>query len=111
MKTLAIAVLGAALTFPMGVSAMSFPAGVVAPQEETQTTIGSIKSVNKEAKSFVVTSSDKKDTTVRTDDKTIYMLDGKVAKMEDVVKVGNDVTVTHKGGLASKVESKSKTPH
>ena len=111
MKTLSLCVLGAALAVPVGVPVFDSHAAPVVAQDETQTISGSIKSVNKEAKSFVVTGADKKDTTVRCDDKTVYMLDGKVAKMEEVVKVGSDVTVTHKAGAASKVEAKTKAPH
>jgi len=70
---------------------------------------GNIKSVDSAAKSFVITV-DGKDITVRTNEKTTYMWDGAASTMDKVVKAGNDVTVSHEGGLASKIEGWTKKP-
>ena len=105
-----------ALTTAMGLPAGLAPATAapnaiaIAQDDVTETARGSIKSVDATKKSFVIagTGEGAKDTTVTIDDKTVYMKDGKVSTKDEVLKVGNNVTVTHKKGLASKVEALSK---
>ena len=72
-----------------------------------ETAKGNIKSVDTTAKSFVIVVGGK-DVTVRTNETTIYTWDGAASTMDKVVKSGNDVTVTHEAGLASKVEGWTK---
>ena len=74
-----------------------------------ETAKGNIKSVDSAAKSFVITV-EGKDVTVRTNEKTTYTMDGAASTMDKVVKAGNDVTVTHEAGLASKVDAYTKKP-
>lgn len=76
--------------------------------EET-TSEGTVKSVDAKAGSFVLTVGGK-DVTVRTDKDTKFRRDGKDSKMEDVVKVGEKLKVTHKDGLAKKTEVVAKAP-
>jgi len=110
MKALSLVIVSAlAFVGTAGLAANSAAfSPVLTQQEEQKVLLGTVKSVDTEGKTFVVTGADKKDMTIRCDDKTVYMLDGKIAKMDEVVKVANNVTVTHKGGLASKVEANTK---
>lgn len=79
--------------------------------EKPETVIaGAIKSVDAEAKSFVLTvkdGEDGKDVTLKVDDKTKYWLDGKEATLDEALKAGATARVAHTDGLATKVDVKS----
>lgn len=112
MNTLSMLSLTAALGLAGGL-ALETPAAALMPVTQgdlQETATGKVKSIDSAAKSFVINSGAEgaKDVTVRTDDKTVFMLDGKISTMSEVVKSGATVTVTHKAGLASKVEGHSK---
>lgn len=64
---------------------------------------GTVKSVDVKAMSFVL-ASDGKDTVVTVIRETKYKVDGKDAKMEDALKPGAKVKVTHVDAKASLVE-------
>ena len=69
---------------------------------------GKVSKIDAAAKSFdIKTDSDAKAVTVKWNDATIFMLNGKVAKWDEVVKENVTLTVTHKKGLASLVEANS----
>jgi hypothetical protein len=112
MHTLSILTLTAAFGLPVGLSldSAAAPAWVMTQDDVDEIARGAIKSIDAAAKSFVINSGAEgaKDITVRTDEKTIYMLDGKVSTRDEVVKKDARVTVTHKKGMASKVEGTSK---
>jgi hypothetical protein len=112
MLTTTLLALTTALGLPAGLApATAAPNAIAIAQDDvTETARGSIKSVDATKKSFVIagTGEGAKDITVTTDDKTVYMKDGKVSTREEVVKVANNVTVTHKKGMATKVEALSK---
>ncbi len=109
MHTLSLLTLTAAFGLPAGlVATSSTSTAPLTAQEDTQETArGLVKSVDKTKKTFVITSSGEqaKDITITINDQTIYMKDGKVSTIDEVVKIGGTVTVTHKKGSASKVES------
>ncbi|HEV3167281.1 MAG TPA: hypothetical protein VGZ22_24950 [Isosphaeraceae bacterium] len=71
--------------------------------------LGTIKSVDVDAKKFVVTEKDsEKDVDVTINDETVIetakgKTTGKEADLTKVLKKGRTVTVTHEGGIASKI--------
>ena len=115
MHSLILIGLTAAFGMPMG-SAAPAPAlsPIVFDQEEDgvqEMAAGTIKSINATDRSFVVvTGAPGSSTTLRWDDKTVFMFEGKVVKRDEVLKENMHVTVTHKKGLASKVEAINKQP-
>jgi biopolymer transport protein ExbD len=68
---------------------------------------GTIKKVDADKSTVVVTDKDKKDTTVTLNKDAKITLDGKEAKIADLA-AGQTVTVTHDDTKASKVEAKTK---
>jgi hypothetical protein len=104
-------VLSAVLAVPAGVTFVSAAASDAAPVffADEKVDEGSIKSVDSTAKSFVLTVSGK-DVTVRVDANTKYILDGKDSTMAEALKAGYKAKVTHKDGLASKVDATRVTP-
>jgi hypothetical protein len=109
MKTISLLTLVAAF----GLIGIAPPAqgaastSIITQDDTSETARGLVKSIDKAKKTFVITSSGEqaKDITITVNDQTVYMKDGKASTMEEVVKVGTTVTVTHKKGSASKVES------
>ena len=73
---------------------------------ESNGTTGVLKSVDEEKTSFIIVS-DGKELTFKFDNHTSFMLNGKAAKREDVLKVGYTLMVAHEGRNASKVEAKT----
>ncbi len=72
--------------------------------EDTAASIdGTIRSVDMEGRSFVI-ESDGKTISIRVDDNTRYMLDGKTSTMTEVVKTSAKVKVSHKDHLAVLVQ-------
>ncbi len=67
---------------------------------------GTIKKVDGDKSTVVVTDKDKKDVTVTVNKDAKITLDGKAAKFADL-KEGQTVKVTHEDNKASEVESKS----
>jgi hypothetical protein len=112
MTTLSLLALTTALGLPAGIApATPAPNAIAIAQDDVnETARGSIKSVDTAKTSFVIagTGEGAKDTTVTVNDTTVYMKDGKVSTKDEVLKVGNNVTVTHKKGTASKVETFTK---
>lgn len=74
----------------------AFTAAQVRAADEVaaQTKTGVIKSIDATAKTFVL-KPEARELTFKTTDSTAYMIDGKEAKMADVVKVDAKVTVTY----------------
>ena len=69
---------------------------------QAATATGTVKSVDTTSRSFVLTDSAGKDSTVSWDGNTKVTLDGKDATVVDI-KAGQKATVTHEGGKASNV--------
>jgi len=67
---------------------------------------GTIKKVDADKSTLVVTDKDKKDVTVTVNKDAKLTLDGKAAKFADL-KEGQKVKVTHEANKASEVEAKS----
>lgn len=112
MSSLNVLALASALTIAAPASvALAAVAPAVAADEAIAE--GSVKSVDAKAGTFVLTTAGK-DITVRTSKDTTYASGGKESTLEEVVKVGERVKVTHKDALATKVETapskKPKTP-
>jgi hypothetical protein len=105
MKRMSACVLAGALGLPLAQAAIVQATPIV--DNETMSE-GTVKSTDSTNKSFVLTTAGK-DTTVRYDDSTRYTLDGSPSTMDKVLRVGATVKVTHKDGLASRVEGKSDT--
>jgi hypothetical protein len=87
LMLVAAVILGLYAFAALTVSAADTPAG--------QSKVGTIKSIDATAKTFVLTIEGKPALTFKFDDKTAYTLDGKEAKQADVVKEGAAVTVTY----------------
>lgn len=75
-----------------------------------ETASGEIRSIGADHASFVLGMTDDSLMTIRLDDTTVYILDGKKVDRDKALKVGLSATVTHEGGLASRVEVTSKDP-
>ena len=68
---------------------------------------GSIKSVDAEGMSFVLTTA-AGDVTVRVNARTTYTLDGKESTLKDAVRVGAKARVSHEQSQATRVEVQTK---
>jgi hypothetical protein len=67
---------------------------------------GTVGSIDRENKSFTLEVGERTQT-VKIDESTTFYLDGKASTREQVLKVGAEVTVTHAGGTASRIEGTS----
>ena len=68
---------------------------------------GTIKTVDVNGMSFVLTAAGN-DTTIRFDERTAFVLDGKASTASEALRVGATTQVSHKDRLASRVDVKSK---
>ena len=68
---------------------------------------GTIKSVDSEKGTFVLTTAGGKDVTVKVNDSTKYTLNGEASTANAVLKAGAKVKVTHEEGVAAKVDAES----
>lgn len=69
-----------------------------------QTSEGEVKSVDTEARIFVIAVDDE-DIQFGVDDDTRYTLDGLVAEMDDALRPGNYIIVTHSDTTATKIDA------
>src|SRR5690349_1491442 len=69
----------------------------------SQTSEGSIKSVDSAKKSFVIHTKDA-DVEIQITDSTVYTLNGKPSTFQDAVMAGRTAVVTHTSKVANKVE-------
>jgi hypothetical protein len=67
---------------------------------------GNVTKIDAANKTFTINSGAEgaKDVMVSWNDATVFMHDGKVVKWDEIVKEKANLTITHKKGLASKVE-------
>ena len=113
MKLLALIGLSAA-TLVLGAPVTAAPMVSLSPtltqDDPAEMARGAVKSFDAAKKSFTINSGAEgaKDVTITWNDTTVFMLDGKVAKWEEVVKNNASLVVTHKKGVASKVEATKK---
>ncbi|HVP73024.1 MAG TPA: hypothetical protein VMS30_04750 [Phycisphaerales bacterium] len=109
MKLLALISLSAA-TVVLGAPVTAAPMTSLSPtlrQDDVQEMArGAVKSFDGAKKTFTINSGAEgaKDVVITWNDTTVFMLDGKVAKWDEVVKNSANLVVTHKKGVASKVE-------
>lgn len=71
-------------------------------------TRGTVTSIDKDNKTFVVTNDKDEEVTITYDDKTVWVLDGQISTCEAVLKEDYEVTVRHAGGAAARVQGKPK---
>jgi hypothetical protein len=108
IKTATIVAVTAALVAPAALATAGQSSAPTIMQGDTsETTRGLVKSFDKTKKTFIITTAGEtaKDVTITVNDATVYMKDGKVSTFDELVKTGSTLTVTHKKGAASKVES------
>lgn len=67
---------------------------------------GQIRSIDAEQSRFVLARGED-ETTVQFDESTAWMLDGEKASQAEVLKVGQNVIVTHTKGVATRVDASS----
>ncbi len=112
MKLLSMLVVPAMLSLPVTLPTTSSPATATAVQDEGAQEIsrGNVTKIDAAAKSFNINSGAEgaKDVIVTWNDATVFMLDGKIVKWDEIVKERSNLTVTHKKGVAIKVEGVSK---
>lgn len=112
MKMLSMLVVPALLALPVVLPATSSPAAAIVVQDEGAQEIarGDVTKIDAAAKSFNINTGAEgaKDVTVTWNDATVFMLDGKVVKWDELVKEKSNLTVTHKKGVAIKVEGVNK---
>lgn len=101
--SLATACAGLAIAAPASTT-MYNPATAVAVDEDLETSRGTIKSVNIEESSFVLTSAGGEDMTIRITRETKYTLDGKDSTKEEALKAGAKATVKHERNVAQSVD-------
>jgi len=102
-------VLSAALALPIAVSALAIDhPSVVLPAAQAKTEVGTIKSADVTANTFVLTTGSgdtTKDVTIRVSKDTKYTLDGKDSTADKALVAGHKATVMHTDGTASKVDA------
>ncbi|HRP63518.1 MAG TPA: DUF5666 domain-containing protein [Phycisphaerales bacterium] len=103
MKRLHLGIMCAALALPAVLGASVVSASELASQSESRVAEGTIKSINLEKNTFVLTVG-KQDVTVTVNGNTKYILDGKDSTRDAVLKVGNKVKATHTNNVASRIE-------
>ena len=113
MRLLALISLSAAtvvLGAPVSAAPMTSLSPTLRQDDPQEMASGAVKSIDAAKKSFTINSGAEgaKDVTVSWTDTTVFMLDGKVAKWDEVVKENAKLVVTHKKGVASKVEGNKK---
>ena len=119
MKTLTMTLCAATLsTAPAmaGVSPEAFAHSLqqvmAASAMDAESASGEIMSIAKDKTSFELKPTDDERVSIRVNDSTVYVLDGKRVERDTALSVGRTATVTHKDGLASRVEVTSvKDPH
>lgn len=102
------AVVGCVLCGSAG--AVNFATFAAAPLVAANPTVtkGTVTSIDKDKKTFVVTTDKDEEVTITYDNKTVWVLDGQVSTCEAVLKEDYEVTVRHSSGAAARVEAKPK---
>ena len=95
----------AALAAPTTPAIATPPVPIV--QAAIDVAAGKISRVDSEGNAFVLTLEDGKTLNLRVNDKTTYKKGEKPARKEDVLAVGNAVSVTHADGTASLITMKA----
>jgi hypothetical protein len=112
MRELAPVILASAFLAPIGLAAgHSVPIAPLSSQEGAQEIArGNVIKIDSANKTFTIKTDAEgaKETVISWNDATVFMREGKIVKREEVVVENANLTVTHKKGVAIKVEGNAK---
>src|SRR5690606_36976281 len=92
----------------LAVGPATAPVVASTPTSTPTVTKGTVTSIDKDKKTFVVTNDKDEEITITYDDQTVWVLDGQISTCEAVLKEDYEVTVRHASGAAARVEGKPK---
>lgn len=108
MITIPLITLAAAFAMPIAAPSQPVASPLTAMQDNDvqEMARGDVTKIDAANKTFNIKTGAEgaKDVTIAWNDATIFMLEGKVVKWDEVVKENDNLTVTHQKGLATKVE-------